>query len=97
MKRGRMELEIRPRARRMRHDATDAERLLWRLLRDRRLRGFKFRRQQPLGPFIVDFVCFETRLIIEADGGQHQGQAAYDGGTYAVLTSMRLSGTAILE
>lgn len=78
MKRGRMEFEMRPRARKMRREATDAERLLWRYLRDRRLCGFKFRRQQPLGPFIVDFVCFEARLIVEADGGQHDVQREYD-------------------
>jgi very-short-patch-repair endonuclease len=78
VKRGKLESEARPHARHMRTNATDAERLLWRYLRDRRLRQFKFRRQQPLGPFIVDFVCFEARVVIEADGGQHQEQAAYD-------------------
>jgi very-short-patch-repair endonuclease len=45
--------------------------VLWRLLRDRRMAGFKFRRQQPLGRYIADFVCLEHRLIIEADGSQH--------------------------
>jgi len=55
----------------MRHDPTDAERTLWRLLRGRRFDGFKFRRQMPIGPFIADFVCLEKRLIIELDGGQH--------------------------
>ncbi|HVA13901.1 MAG TPA: endonuclease domain-containing protein, partial [Stellaceae bacterium] len=56
---------------------TDAERRLWSVLRDRRLAGFKFRRQHRLGSFIVDFVCFEHRLIVEADGGQHSDNA-YD-------------------
>ena len=50
---------------------TDAERALWRLLRDRRLAGWRFRRQQPIDHYIADFVCFEARLIIEVDGGQH--------------------------
>lgn len=50
---------------------TDAERKLWLALRDRRLAGFKFRRQVPVGPFIVDFLCYDARLVIEVDGGQH--------------------------
>jgi very-short-patch-repair endonuclease len=62
---------LRANARTMRRAPTDAERALWRLLRDRRFSGYKFRRQTPLGPFIVDFLCFEARLIVEADGGQH--------------------------
>jgi len=49
---------------------TDAEQKLWRVLRSR-ASGAKFRRQVPLGPFVVDFVCFEARLIVELDGGQH--------------------------
>ncbi|HEY1721656.1 MAG TPA: DUF559 domain-containing protein [Magnetospirillaceae bacterium] len=59
------------RARQLRANATDAERRLWSLLRDRRLQKYKFRRQRPVGPYIVDFICMEHRLIIEADGGQH--------------------------
>ena len=58
-------------AKRLRRELTDAERKLWSVLRDRQLNGAKFRRQQPIGPFIADFVCQERRLIIEADGGQH--------------------------
>jgi very-short-patch-repair endonuclease len=54
---------------------TDAERKLWYALRDRRFARFKFRRQVPLGPFIADFVCFEQRLVIEVDGGQHADSA----------------------
>src|SRR5258708_30963933 len=50
---------------------TDAERRLWALLRGRRLQSYKFRRQHPVGPFILDFVCIEHQLVIEADGGQH--------------------------
>jgi very-short-patch-repair endonuclease len=50
---------------------TDAERKLWLIIRSRQLGGAKFRRQQPIGPFIADFVCQEGRLIVEDDGGQH--------------------------
>jgi very-short-patch-repair endonuclease len=59
------------RARRLRNDATDAERALWRRLRSRSLDGHKFVRQEPIGPYTVDFICREARLIIEVDGGQH--------------------------
>jgi very-short-patch-repair endonuclease len=55
---------------RLRTNMTDAEQKLWRALRSRGV-GPKFRRQVPLGPFIVDFVCFEAKLIVEVDGGQH--------------------------
>jgi very-short-patch-repair endonuclease len=61
----------RSRARAMRGAPTDAELRLWRLLRDRRLNGFKFRRQVPVGRYIVDFLCVGSRLIVEADGSQH--------------------------
>ncbi|MGH8402157.1 MAG: endonuclease domain-containing protein [Gammaproteobacteria bacterium] len=50
---------------------TDAEHLLWKFLRNRQLDGRKFRRQVPIGKYIVDFICFESNLIIEMDGGQH--------------------------
>ena len=55
----------------MRAHPTEAEKRLWTLLRDRRLSAFKFRRQQVIEPYIVDFVCLEQRLVIEADGSQH--------------------------
>src|SRR6218665_3323502 len=58
-------------ARKLRHNATDAERMIWRLLRDRRLQGIKFRRQVPIGPFVADFASIEHRLIVELDGSQH--------------------------
>ncbi|WP_313055127.1 endonuclease domain-containing protein [Pseudomonas lopnurensis] len=58
-------------AKQLRRNMTDAEQLLWRHLRAHRLAGRKFRRQQPLGPYVVDFVHFGARLIAEADGGQH--------------------------
>ncbi len=56
---------------------TDAERKLWSKLRDRRLEG-KFRRQFPIGPYVVDFVCLSHKLVIELDGGQHAEQLDYD-------------------
>src|SRR5258708_8293423 len=55
----------------MRRIATDAEKKLGPLLRDRRLDGIKFRRQVPFGPFILDSVCFEQKIVVEVDGGQH--------------------------
>jgi very-short-patch-repair endonuclease len=58
-------------ARTLRRNATDAERSLWRLLRDRRLGDAKFRRQVPIGPFITDFASVTHRIVIELDGGQH--------------------------
>jgi very-short-patch-repair endonuclease len=61
--------------RRLRNRQTDAERKLWFAVRDRRLSGFKFVRQEAIGPFIVDFVCREKRLVVEVDGGQHSENA----------------------
>ena|SRR5271165_6929785 len=61
----------RERARAMRKTPTEAEQRLWRLLRDRRLGGLKFRRQIPVGPYIVDFLCVGARIVVEADGSQH--------------------------
>ena len=66
------------RARSLRKQATDAERLLWRYLRGRHMDGYKFRRQVVIKPYIVDFICLEAMLIIEADGGQHLEQLIYD-------------------
>jgi very-short-patch-repair endonuclease len=63
-------------ARRLRRDATDTERRLWSALRDRRLSGYRFRRQIPIGQFIVDFACTKHRLIVEADGSQHADSMA---------------------
>ena len=59
------------RARAMRAAPTEAERRLWYALRDRRMQTLKFRRQAPIGPYIVDFLCIAHRLIVEADGSQH--------------------------
>ncbi len=58
-------------ARNLRADSTDTERRLWQLLRAHRFLNYKFRRQQPVGPYIVDFICFDAKLVIELDGGQH--------------------------
>ena len=59
------------RARELRRNQNSAEARVWHLLRDRRLAGFKFRRQRVLGPYIVDFVCIEARLVVEIDGDTH--------------------------
>jgi very-short-patch-repair endonuclease len=66
------------RARTMRKDAVPAERKLWFFLRNRRLSGYKFRRQEAIGPFIADFYCAEARLVVELDGDTHAEKAAYD-------------------
>ncbi|HTQ39693.1 MAG TPA: endonuclease domain-containing protein [Pirellulales bacterium] len=67
-----------PRAKKLRRSLTDTERFVWSRMRGRRFAQFKFRRQVPLGEYIVDFVCFKQRLIIELDGGQHSVQQSYD-------------------
>ena len=58
-------------ARSLRKQSTDTEQYLWRHLRDRQVEGFKFRRQQPVGGYVVDFVNLEKKVVIELDGGQH--------------------------
>lgn len=63
-------------AKNMRSTATDAERRLWRMLRAGRLDGLKFQRQVPIDGYVADFVCFEARLIVEADGSQHAESAS---------------------
>jgi very-short-patch-repair endonuclease len=55
----------------MRHDATDAESAMWHLLRHRSLAGFKFRRQVPFQDFILDYVCFDQKIVVKIDGSQH--------------------------
>jgi very-short-patch-repair endonuclease len=65
-------------ARRLQKNMTDAERRLWSKLRSRQFDNCKFRRQAPVGKFIVDFVCFEKKIIIELDGGQHAEQQEQD-------------------
>jgi len=65
-------------AKALRTNQTDAEQRLWYHLRAHRFMNFKFKRQKPVGSYIVDFVCMERRLIIEIDGGQHADQVEYD-------------------
>lgn len=65
------------RARQLRRDSTDAEKLVWRALRSG-LPTHKWRRQMPVGPYFVDFACFSERLVIELDGGQHAEAVDYD-------------------
>ena len=65
-------------ARQLRRQLTAQERLLWCLLRDRRFAAHKFRRQHPVGPFILDFACCQAKLAVELDGGQHAEHQAYD-------------------
>jgi very-short-patch-repair endonuclease len=62
---------MRGRARALRTNLTNAERILWHLVRAHRLNGIGFRRQTPIGPYIVDFVSHSAKLVIELDGGQH--------------------------
>jgi very-short-patch-repair endonuclease len=73
-------------ARNLRHNATNAERLLWHALRTRAT-PWKFRRQHPIGPFVVDFACPARKLAIELDGGHHASQPAAD-----AARSMELAG-----
>jgi len=61
----------RARARTLRQNMTEAERRVWRILRSHQMKGYRFRRQVPIGRYIADFVCHEVRLIVGIDGGQH--------------------------
>lgn len=63
--------QISPHASPLRTEQTDVERAFWLKVRDRRLDGFKFRRQATVGPYVADFLCVEAKLIVELDGGQH--------------------------
>jgi very-short-patch-repair endonuclease len=71
----------------LRRAMTDAEARLWYHLRAHRFFGLKFKRQKPLGPYIVDFVCMEHRLVVELDGSQHVEGARYDEARDAWLAS----------
>jgi very-short-patch-repair endonuclease len=75
-------------ARRLRRHQTDAERVLWFRLRDRRLLGFKFRRQAAINQFIVDFICADANLIVEIDGGQHAERSEADADRTRILQAM---------
>lgn len=94
-------LEIK-RARRLRTDQTRAEAFLWQALRARRLGGWKWRRQVPAGPFIVDFLCLEAGLAVELDGGQHSEAEPYDAARTRYLAGeglrvIRFWNSAVLE
>ena len=73
------------RARELRKNPTEAEKFLWRRIRGRQLRGARFRRQHPIGPYVVDFFCPQAKLVIEIDGGQHAIDGERDGGRTAWL------------
>ncbi len=70
--------EIEAAARCLRRNMTPAEKKLWEALKGKKLSGLKFRAQHPVGPFILDFYCPVCKLVIELDGGVHEGQAEYD-------------------
>lgn len=71
-----MSLETK-KGRELRKNMTRSERLLWSQLRSKRLEGYKFRRQQPIGPHIVDFVCMRGKLVVEVDGDSHNGRRGH--------------------
>ena len=71
-------MEINSLARKLRKNQTKTENKLWYFLRNRRFLNLKFKRQYPIGPYIVDFCCIEKRLVIELDGGQHTTQILED-------------------
>jgi very-short-patch-repair endonuclease len=79
---------MKERARELRKNSTIPERILWGLLRDRRLAGVKFRRQHCVGPYIVDFYCLARRLVIEVDGRSNDDRADYDQARQAYLESV---------
>lgn len=85
-----MRVAIRDAARAQRKNPTPSESLLWESLRARRLDGRAFRRQQPIGPFIVDFYCPEERLVVEVDGPIHDHQQREDAGRQEALESLDL-------
>ena len=66
------------RARHLRQDTSTPERILWGLLRGGRLKGWKFRRQYPIGPYVADFYCTKAVLVVELDGDSHIGRSDYD-------------------
>ena len=70
--------DLRKWAKEMRINMTDAEVLMWKMLRNRRVAGAKFRRQHPVGRYILDYYCDENKLCIELDGGEHAGAVSYD-------------------
>jgi very-short-patch-repair endonuclease len=93
MKHKKLPAEILHFARSLRGTQTDAENLLWLLLRSRRLAGFKFRRQHPIGGYILDFYCHEPKLVIEIDDGGHNEDATRD---YDRQRTMELEGAGLM-
>jgi very-short-patch-repair endonuclease len=75
------------RARSLRSDMTDVERLLWRAICSKQVNACRFRRQHPIDFYIADFACIERRLVVELDGGQHQDRSAHDEQRSAYLRS----------
>jgi very-short-patch-repair endonuclease len=75
-------------ARRLRRNQTDVERLVWFRLRDRRLAGWKFKRQVPIDRFIVDFFCADAKIIVELDGGQHDQDKEREANRTRILEAM---------
>ena|SRR6266511_4336312 len=91
------------RVRHLRKNMTDAERALWRLLRDEAFAKWKFRRQHEFGPFILDFFCAQANLVVEVDGGQHysdEGAAADEQRSkvlgFSGITVLRFTNTQVL-
>jgi len=78
----------RNRAKQMRHEPVQAEKLFWSEIRNRKLGGFKFKRQVPLGPYIVDFVCLDENVIVELDGPLHNDRTQYDANRDALLREL---------
>lgn len=76
------------RSRRLRRDATHPEQVLWYALRGRQVAGHKFRRQHPIGGFIVDFCCVEASLVVEVDGRSHEGRQQEDAARQASIESL---------
>ena len=83
---------LRERRRALRANSTPAEQKMWRIVRDRRLGGFKFRRQHGIGPFVLDFYCSEAKLAVELNGSVHDNpaRAEYDGERQEYLAALGL-------
>ncbi|KTD57212.1 endonuclease domain-containing protein [Legionella shakespearei] len=80
--------QMRQRAKLLRQNTTDAEQHLWFYLRAHRLQGYKFKRQVPIGNYIIDFICTQRKLIVELDGGQHILNKEYDEERTSYLNSL---------
>jgi very-short-patch-repair endonuclease len=84
-------MEVRAAARRLRREETPAERALWRVLRNRAVNGLRFRRQHPMGGFVLDFYCPEVRLCVELDGPVHDAQPERDAARTAHLDALGIT------